>query len=224
MSFSNQYQILSFDLDNALYDNQPVISRAEEESRLYLEQAFDQESKTFEFEKFLSIRHRLMESKIKAYENLSRMRLVALAEFCDELANKEEVVQQAFDIFIHYRSKVKILPEISELLSELSQQFTLVTASNGNCDISRSPIGKYFDSFWSATMDIRAKPHPEILQRILSHYKVPKESLMHIGDSEEKDGGSADNAGVDYFRLAPFEGGKFNPSSIESLKSVLLGK
>jgi len=217
------YKILSFDLDNALYDNQPVITKAEEMSKNFLDEEFKKEGKSFDFEGFLSIRNGLMLSNDPLFENLTRMRKEALSRVCCVLSNGANVAEAALSLFLEHRSKVTILPEIKLMLAALSERYILVTASNGNCDIRQSSIGEYFDTFWSATMDIRAKPHPQMLERILSHYDVTARDILHIGDSIEKDGGCAKNAGADFYKLAPFDDGTFDSESVEMLKSRLLG-
>ena len=41
------FKVLSFDLDNALYDNQPVITHAEQCSSDYLHAEFEKQGKSF---------------------------------------------------------------------------------------------------------------------------------------------------------------------------------
>ena len=215
-------KVLSFDLDNALYDNAPVIAHAERCSSEFLQAEFEKQGQVFELEAFLSIRQSLLEQNNPAFENLSRMRKHALSILCGDLNNAEYIAAEAFSRFIKARSLIRVEPEIEAMLSKLSAKFTIVSASNGNCDIASTEIGEYFDSRWSATDDLRAKPHPEMLQAICKHYSIAPENLLHIGDSEAKDGGSAQAAGAAYFKLAPFENGYFDPEKVFELENRLL--
>lgn len=218
------YQVISFDLDNALYDNQPVINQAEALSCQYLKRAFAEQGRQFDFESFMSIRRSIIAENDSKYENLSRMRRKALEVLCKGLERSEEIREEAFRRFINARSLIQVEPEIRRLLSELSLHYTLVTATNGNCDIQQTELGRYFDNNWSASDDFRAKPHPEMLMSIISQYQVKPSQVLHVGDSIEKDGGCAKNAGAKFFHLAPFENGNFRPSSVARLFQLLLKK
>ena len=216
------FKVLSFDLDNALYDNQPVITHAEQCSSDYLHAEFEKQGKTFKLDTFLSIRHALIEQQNPAFENLSRMRKEALSILCQDLNNAESIANEAFKRFIKARSLIRVEPEIDAMLAKLSAHYIVVSASNGNCDIASTELGEYFDSRWSATDDLRAKPHPQMLQAICAHYEINPGDLLHIGDSELKDGGCAAAAGASYHKLAPFENGYFDPEKVFELENRLL--
>ncbi len=216
------FKVLSFDLDNALYDNAPVIAHAENCSSEYLQAAFEKQGQTFDFETFLTIRQSLIKQNNPEFENLSRMRRLALSILCRDLDNANSIAEEAFNRFIEARSLIKVEPEIDAMLAKLSGHYIIVSASNGNCDIASTELGEYFDTRWSASDDFRAKPHPQMLQAICQHYSIDSRDLLHIGDSEEKDGGCARAAGAEYFKLAPFENGYFDPEKVFELENRLL--
>ncbi len=199
------FRLISFDLDNTLYDNQPVIERAEKLSSDYLAKAFSSQNQSYTLSDFYLIRDKLLKFNDVRYENLSYLRQQSLKELCATLDNANEIAEQAFSIFITARSEIIYPKAIELMLSQLAQKFILVSATNGNCDIFKTQLGQYFHSHWSTSQGFRAKPQPEMLEQIIKNYNLTNDQLLHVGDSIIKDGGSAQLANVSFFEFAPFK-------------------
>jgi FMN hydrolase / 5-amino-6-(5-phospho-D-ribitylamino)uracil phosphatase len=197
-------KVLSFDLDNALYDNTPVLANAEECASNYLKQQFNIQNKHFDINDFFQIRNQLLATKSIQYEDVSLLRRTALNLYCKQLKGSSSITRKAFELFIHARSKADILPPISTMLQHLSKHFTLVSATNGNCDINQLSINRYFSQNYSASNGYRAKPHPQMLLKVADEFEVEPQQIMHIGDSLEKDGGAAKAARTKFFHFDPF--------------------
>ena len=210
-------KIISFDLDDALYDNRPVLFRAEQLSRNYLQQEFEKQKKVFDFEYFLSLKQQLLSQNIPELENMNVFRQTILTNICAPLVDRERIANRAFEIFLEARSQAIIDPLIESALHQLAKDFTLVTVTNGNCDATKLSIGHLFESHYSPLNGYRAKPHPQMLQTILQQFQITPRQLVHVGDSLEKDGMAARNAGVGFVHFAPFLESNDIASSLESL-------
>lgn len=214
----NKFDLISFDLDNALYDNRPVLKLAELSLQEYLAHQFNSQNKKFNFSYFINIKKKLLATKKPAFEDLSFFRRTALQQFCAELKNSEKVVNEALEVFIQSRSKVEIPEAIQVLISKLFDGHQLVSVSNGNCDVSQLCISHYFTKNYSPINGFRAKPHPEMLLRVCNDFQLTTDRVLHVGDSVEKDGGAAYNAGIDFFHFEPF----VKPDSVrKSCQSLL---
>ena len=201
---NSKISLLSFDLDNALYDNQPVIEKAEADSADYLAQQFQLQHKKYQFSDFLTIRQRLLATDDIRFEDLSFFRQTALKSFCRNLENSEQIAARAFEIFIQARSLATIPLPIFKMLDKLSQHYTLVSVTNGNCDAKLLSIANFFDRHYSATCGVRAKPHHQMLLKVAKDFNVNPKNILHIGDSVEKDGGAAKAAGANFYHFEPF--------------------
>lgn len=218
------FKLLSFDLDNALYDNQPVLENAERLSATYLQQQFLAQKKVFDIENFNQLKQKLLQSGDPAYENLSYFRLLALKNFCNPLTHATAIAEKAFNLFIQARSQVIVPDAIEQMLQTLSTNYTLVSVSNGNCDINQSTIGCYFSKNYSPIDGYRAKPNPQMLLQVIRDFNLAPEQILHIGDSISKDAAAAEKAGVSFFHFAPFEKADKHQYYCQNLQQYLVSK
>jgi len=214
---TKKIKVISFDLDNTLYDNSPVIARAEIKSQGYLALEFKKQNKKYDVNIFKEIRQTLFESNDIAFDNLTYLREECLRQVCSALQNSESIVQQATAIFIDLRQQASIPKEIIGMIENLSKHYTLVSITNGNCDASNLAIGKYFDKNYSPQQGHRAKPHTAMYQKVLDDFQIDAEQLLHIGDEEKSDGLGAKNIGCQFHLFQPFINSEFIQESIDNL-------
>ena len=204
-------KLISFDLDNTLYDNEPVIKLAEEKSQKYLHQEFNKHHQRFNADQFLHYRKQLIDSEKyllddqdSQYNNLSFLRQKVLLKCCHNLPNASQVAQKAFELFIEYRHKIIIPNEIISMLKALNRRYILVSATNGNCEADNLNFEGLFKKHYSATQGYRAKPHPAMLNQMTCDFKFNANQILHIGDSLIDDGGTAERAGCHFIHFSPF--------------------
>lgn len=202
----NKVKLISFDLDDTLYDNRPVISRAETVFLAYLKAKFESQNKQFSVQKYTQIKQKLLAGKEQRFEDMSLLRQAVLAEFCSGLNETNAISSKAFELFINARSNIDIPLAIENMLNQLSKHFILVSVTNGNCDPKQLSVGQLFADNYSPSLKSRAKPHPQMLQQVLADYELSLEELIHIGDSVENDGVAASVAGVAFYHFSPFDG------------------
>lgn len=215
--FNTPIKLLSFDLDNALYDNQPTIEKAEQASVQILEKYFRQQNQPFDYQQFWTIRGKLVAQKKPEYDNLSELRRQVLSIFCRSLNHPETIIDETFQAFMQARSQIQVESTIHEMLKILQQHFILVSVSNGNCEIEKTALAPYFKKNYTPVKGYRAKPHPEMLQAAMQDFNVNQSQICHIGDTRDTDGLAAENAGVDYYYFSPFEKDKNLTEQCQSL-------
>jgi putative hydrolase of the HAD superfamily len=197
-------KLISFDLDNTLYDNTPVLSRAESIIESYLEDKFNEQNQPFDYENYLAVRKNLLSKNDPAFDDVTLLRKTALESFCGALKNNTEIIDEALDVFMQARSEIDMPQVIQGMLLGLSKDYMLVTITNGNCDIQKHSIATAFKKHYSPSMGYRAKPHPKMLNQVMADFDIQPNQMLHIGDSIEMDGGGAINAGVNFYHFAPF--------------------
>lgn len=210
-------KVISFDLDNTLYDNAPVIARAELKSQEYLALEFKKQNQNYDVNVYKEIRQTLFESNDIAFDNLTHLREECLRRVCSALQNAESIVQHASEIFIKLRQQASIPKEIIGMIKDLSERYTLVSITNGNCDASNLAVGEYFDQNYSPQQGHRAKPHIAMYQKVLDDFQIDAEQLLHIGDEAKSDGLGAKNIGCQFYLFQPFINSSCLLSSIENM-------
>jgi len=90
---------------------------------------------------------------------------------------------------------------IKKLVDDLSSDFTLAVATNANSIFAKRMldyvgIGKHFKTILGYDSVENAKPHPEMVYKILDTHDIQKQNAQLIGDSH-KDIMAASNAGID---------------------------
>jgi len=222
MTDSPQIKIISFDLDNTLYDNRPIIASAEHESHKYLEYEFSKQGKQYSKEMFIALRKFSIKSSPIEFENLSHLRQTILDQLCVDLDGGELIAKEAMDLFLARRIPQSVPTEIISMLEKLQEKYKLVAVTNGNCEVNKMSIGKYFCKDYSPQDGYRAKPHPEMLQQILREFKISPAQLLHIGDQEDSDGKAAENADCPFIYFAPFDKSNLREQTIQLLNRISL--
>lgn len=98
-------------------------------------------------------------------------------------------------------NNLELYDGIPSLLEELNEEFTLTIATNASSNFAKKMlehlnINKYFDTVLGYNDVVKAKPHPEMVNKILTLHDMCKTKAQLIGDSK-KDILAAQNAGVD---------------------------
>tara|TARA_R110002072_G_scaffold48209_3_gene131769 strand:+ start:2613 stop:3320 length:708 start_codon:yes stop_codon:yes gene_type:complete len=192
--------VITFDLDNTLWDVEPVLLKAEQVQQQWLLQhrpgaaeAFDHEA-LFEFKKSVWKRHPQLS------HHVSQMRIQMLYEL--QLAagySEEEALsgaQQAFDIFLQERRKVVLYEEALGVLQRLANHYTLGALTNGNADIYRTDAAEYFDFAFLAEDIGASKPHPDMFHAALKQTGVEPGNIIHVGDDPDHDVRGARDVGM----------------------------
>lgn len=219
----SKVKLISFDLDNTLYDNRPVIALAEQQSTRYLTSEFKAQNQLFDFSEFSAVRQELIEQTDNGslYDDLTRLRKDVLSRVCASLDNADVIIEQALAIFLNHRSQVEIPQPINRMLEILAKNYKVVTVTNGNCKAELLSCSSVFSQNYSPVHGFRAKPHPEMLHQVKEDFSLSTEQILHIGDSETSDGGAARAAGCHFHYMSPFAAQEEDYSSVNQLMKKL---
>ncbi|MFT6153615.1 MAG: putative hydrolase of the HAD superfamily [Bermanella sp.] len=186
---SSAIKVLSFDLDDTLWDGMQVIIKAESAMHQWM-----MKNTPEVFEQFT--KQALKDYKIAFFKNNPQLKnklTVARKEYLAALfshINYSDYQSKAticFDVFYQARQKVELFDGVTEALTKLKQDYRLVAITNGNADINLTGLGSYFEFCLNAEDFVRPKPHPEIFQCALSQLKIQPEHCLHIGDHPNHD-------------------------------------
>ena len=183
--------VITFDLDNTLWDVEPALIKAEQAQQDWLllhrpgtAEAYDHES-LWEFKKSVWKRHPHL------LHHVSRMRIQMLYELqiAAGYAEKEarSGAEEAFTAFLLERHRVVLYEEALDVLQLLARSYTLGALTNGNADIYKTDAAEYFDFAFLAEDIGASKPHPDMFHAALQQSGVGPEQIIHVGDNPEHD-------------------------------------
>jgi FMN hydrolase / 5-amino-6-(5-phospho-D-ribitylamino)uracil phosphatase len=220
--------VITFDLDNTLWDVEPALLRAEQAQQNWLKEhrpgaveALDHEA-LFEFKKSVWKRHPELTHHVSKMRIQTLYELLIAADY-DE-ADARSGAEQAFDIFLQERRKVVLYDEALSVLEQLAGSYTLGALTNGNADIYKTDAGEYFDFAFLAEDIGASKPHPDMFHAALRHTGLKAANIVHVGDDPVHDVQGAREVGMHTVwvngRRTAWPGGQPADREIESLREL----
>lgn len=193
-------QLLTFDLDNTLWETESVVMAAEQTLLEWLErhaplftQRLDRPARRQVRDAVLAanpaLRHRVTALRIAILEQGLRT-----AGYTD--AQASELALAGFEVFLEARHALTFFPHCEALLEELSLHYQLATISNGNADVRRLGLDKYFKVIVSADEVGISKPDAAPFNAALEQAGVAADQALHIGDHPVDDIQGARDAGL----------------------------
>lgn len=182
--------VLSFDLDNTLYDNNPVLEAAEQAMQQTLRQLAP-ETKIYDQHYWWQHRKLLAHQQPDIRHDVSHWRLAGLESGLQQLNIAREdipkIARQAFDAFIKARQNISLSPHTLSLLEQLGQRYTLIAITNGNAILEPMDLQHLFRLYLRAGPDGRMKPYPDLFLNAVKQLDVAPAQILHIGDSHRAD-------------------------------------
>jgi HAD superfamily hydrolase (TIGR01549 family) len=179
------FKAISFDLDDTLYDNGPIIKKAEDTFLIYLNQTYPQLSELDTRQWGLYRKHLVREFpelindmslwRVKILERV--MTIYGIAEY-----KAIEYAQIAFTEFLRLRSDFSIPLENLVLLEKLSQRYPVIAITNGNVDAKQIGLQDKFQFILKAGGDFNAKPQSDLFIEAAKRLNIEVSDILHIGD------------------------------------------
>ncbi|RYV03058.1 HAD family hydrolase [Shewanella sp. OPT22] len=179
-------KVISFDLDDTLYDNRPYIDKAETEFLLFMKHHFPAEHQWeshfwwSEKKKLEAENPAVSHDTWKSRED-NAYRILLNMGYSPQGAKAG--AKAGLDHFLHYRSDFKVPEKSIELLKLLATKFKLIGISNGNVDPKRIGIAQYFEFILHAGNGHRMKPAPDMFIESCSRLQVQPQEILHVGDN-----------------------------------------
>lgn len=182
-------RLITFDLDDTLWPVGPVIVRAEHRMRDFLDRTVPEVHRRFDREGMAGLRDELLAADPDLVHDISelRRRVTRTAIEACGYADAEAIAQQAFDTFMDGRHDIEYFEDALDTLLHLSRHYTLGALSNGNADIARLGLDRYFAFHLSAESVGRRKPHPQMFEAALQEAGVGADAAVHVGDHPDDD-------------------------------------
>ena len=197
---NKKIKLITFDLDDTLWDNHPTIIKAEVDTREWIEDQVG-EVEWGNLNDFLELRENLIKEDKSIAWDISKLRREIFRiklSHVNPIELRNEIVNKAFEIFISKRHEVTFFDGVRKCISDLSEKYSLGILTNGNADIYKFDIGKYFKFSISSLEAKDSKPNRSHFDMALTKVNgVGFDNVLHIGDHQVNDILGAFNLGID---------------------------
>ena len=191
-------QLITFDLDNTLWDVDTVIVKAESKMRDWMKTNVPESLKYYSQEFLPDLRQRVVSENPRKRFDLTFMRLEILfkvMQLCGQPDDMAKVnAHQAFDIFFEARNEVNFFSGAISVLEALQDKYIIYALTNGNADIEKTGLKKYMQGAISAADVSASKPDPKMFEKVSQITEVSPQNSVHIGDNLVDDIEGAANA------------------------------
>ncbi|TNG91408.1 5-amino-6-(5-phospho-D-ribitylamino)uracil phosphatase YigB [Pasteurellaceae bacterium USgator11] len=199
MRFYRQLQpfnIISFDLDDTLYDNRSVITEAEKQFLCELQRLAVLPHLTAEswgqVKSAVAVANPLIMEDVVHWRKAA---LVCLLQQSAVAADKiEKISKKVMAHFVHWRHQIDVPLQSVEILNNLAQRYPLVAITNGNVEPHRIGLDQ-FSLCLRGGEHGRAKPHFDLFAQTAAHFNVRSDQILHVGDNLQADVQGAVQAG-----------------------------
>ncbi len=193
-------KVITFDLDNTLWDVKPTLIKAEKAQNQWLEQYRPLLTENFSTEDIRNHRLAFWKQNKHLAHQISELRtqsiLYLLLQCGYSNAEASSGATEAFAAFLEVRQQVEPYPEAMEVLAQLAKSYRLGALTNGNADIFKIDLGRHFEFAYTAEQVNASKPQPGMFHAAMQRTGVSATSVIHVGDDPEHDIGGAQQAGV----------------------------
>ena len=192
-------KLITFDLDDTLWDTAPVIVSAEAILRDWLSEHAPRLG-AVPVEHLFEIRKRLVEAEPDLKHRISALRRRVLFQALQEAGYAQtdagDLADKSFEVFLHARHQIEIFPEVQPALELLRQHYTLGVVTNGNADVRRLGLADFFRFALCAEDMGVGKPDPRPFQEAMRLGDATPSNSVHIGDHPGDDIAGAQRAGM----------------------------
>lgn len=224
------FQVISFDLDDTLYSNYPVMMATDAKMVSYFSDLFLVKNSlpvkyvntVFDYLFWWPFRQLALKENPQLIHHVGDVRLATYTlgmktlGFSDDDAHDE--AQKALGYFVQQRSDFIVPDTVHQLLNSLQKKYPLVAISNGNVDTDKIGISHYFQQRFHAgdyytnamgkKVQLRQKPHVDMFNSACEKLVIHPNKLLHVGDCGRSDIQGAINAGCQTAWLSCYDVGK----------------
>lgn len=179
---------ISLDLDDTLWPVWPTIRRAEQALHDWLvAHAPATASLLGDTVALRAVREEVESLRPDLRTDLSALRRESIRLALQRAGDAPGLAEPAFEVFFEQRQRVELFDDALPCLQRLAGRYPLVSLSNGNADVQRVGIGRFFRAAISAASLGVAKPDARIFGAAAQAAGVAVHEVLHVGDDAALD-------------------------------------
>lgn len=210
------FKAISFDLDDTLYSNRPVMQKAEFAMVDFFHQALGRrenvKSKALDYDYWFEFRQKALLSNPELSHDVGALRhysyILGMQNLAVPKQQAKSIADKAMQYFIQCRCDFEVPQEVHQLLLDLAKKWPLIAITNGNLDTQKVGIDIYFKEILHANLNNKQKPNADMFIKACNKLNIKPEELLHIGDCGYSDIYGANAAGCQSIWLSCYDVGK----------------
>lgn len=182
-------KVISFDLDDTLWDGMQVIEYAEKVMLNWMQQHTPKVLETLSQQALRDKKIQFIRANPHLVNKISDARRLFLQQLFSEFdyVSAEQLAQACFTEFYEARQQVTLFDHVLDTLDALKQDYRLIAITNGNADIAKTGLSHAFEFCLQAENFDRPKPHADIFEHALERTGVGADQVLHVGDHPVQD-------------------------------------
>ena len=189
-------QLLTIDLDDTLWPCKPTIIAAERWLFDWLRQRVPELTGHYSIDSMRDHRRRVAREEPGIAHDMTLLRRRHLQILLAEYDYDTALADEAVELFQRQRNLVDPYADTIPALQELRQQYTLISITNGNAQVEKTPLAGLFHHNIGAADVGFAKPHPALFDRALELAGCEADETVHVGDDPLRDIDAARERGL----------------------------
>jgi len=179
-------KVITFDLDNTLWDVERVMIKAEQRLHRWLTVEVPEVAEHYAGDALNELRTAVLAENPGLIHDLSKLRreviYQAIRECGYEHGEAGSLADAAFAEFYEARHRVEYFEGALETLATLAENHLLCALTNGNADFKKLQLDRFF-SFGISSADVGVgKPAPDMFIEALTRAKTQAHEAIHVGD------------------------------------------
>jgi putative hydrolase of the HAD superfamily len=188
--------LITVDLDDTLWPARPTLAAAEQALFRWLQETVGRITEVHDLHSLRAHRMRLRAERSDIAHDFTALRLISLRMLLREFGYADGLAEAGMRLFLEHRNRVFPYSDVSPVLSTLRERYRLVSVTNGNADVERTPLRGLFHGAFRAEDVGAAKPDPALFQAALALAGVGPEQSLHLGDDPVLDVEAARRLGM----------------------------
>ena len=178
---------ICFDLDNTLWDVEPVLAHAERILTDWLRSRYPKIPQRFSPAETLELRAALLREQPHQAHDLTFLRRETLARMAEASGYERNVAHEAFALWHAARNEVTPYAEVLPALDRLKGRYRLATLSNGNADLEVMGLAHHFEVSLHASALGCAKPDERAYRALARALTLKPAEILFVGDEPQAD-------------------------------------
>lgn len=189
MIADNAIRLISFDLDDTLWNGTDVIIRAEQAMQDWLSEYAPAVQSRYTPDELRALKFAFARENPQILHKVSAVRRLFLQHLFTQLNYPEPALmaEACFQAFYQARQRVILFDGVTDLLAALKTRYRLAAITNGNADLTQIGLADYFEFSLCAEDYAAPKPAPDLFLAAIQHSQLHPHQILHVGDHPEHD-------------------------------------
>lgn len=173
---------ITLDLDDTLWPVWPNIRAAEAELQAWLGAHAQATAVRFDAVALREQRDEVLRDHPEWAHDLGMLRREGLRRALQAAGDDPALAEPGFELFYAARQRVTLFDDVLPALERLTARYPILALTNGNADIVRVGIHRFFKGAVSAHEVGFGKPDPRIFAEACRRLELAPAQVLHVGD------------------------------------------